>query len=264
MIESSFERIATGGAIRRWRQEGTVRLVCLPPAGGSSLAFRNLAESLPDHWSVIAVDPPGRGGDRTPPLTDIAALADWVVTVLAGITGPFLLLGHSLGAMVAWEVTGRRRLRVSGVVMCGIPSPDTIRPVERVVDPMASDEVLLNELSRLGGIPDVLLKSLDFASYFLPPLRADLSAYERGAREWSESAGRRRLPVPVLALAGAEDSLAGPAAVARWRDVQPGLRFEVLPGGHFFPQENAGEVARSVIAFAAGLPMSAAVMEDQR
>lgn len=262
MTESSLERVSTGGAVRRWRPGGTVRLVCLPPAGGSSIVFRGLARGLPDRWSVLAIDLPGHGGDPAPPMTDVVAMAEAVTAMLGGVAAPFLVLGHSLGAMVAWELAAQRRLPVSGVILCGLASPDRLHEVRPIADVAVADEVLLKQLSLLGGVPEVMFKSMDFARYYLPPLRADLRAYERHAREWPESVGRRSLHVPVLALAGTEDPLAAPSMVEPWRAIQPGLRVGVIPGGHFFPQERAAEVAEAVVAFSAGLTMSRAVTED--
>src|SRR5262245_35177508 len=84
-------------------------LVCVPHAGGSAAAFRPWVRAFagtgvavrPVQWAPYPDLEPGRDlvGSRTL-LARAAALGD----ELRRMTGPYVLLGHSLGAVVATEV----------------------------------------------------------------------------------------------------------------------------------------------------------------
>jgi len=249
VIPSMVERTAAGG-LRRWRRDGVVQLICLPPAGGSSMSFAPLVPELPADWSVAAVDPPGHGGQPGEPLREVAALASAAARTLAFPGGPLFLLGHSLGGMVALRLAMSGRLRLDGLILCGLPPPARIARTRVVSDIHAADEEILGQLARLGGVPSEVMESPEIISYFLPPLRADLVAYAAETREWAGGRFTGLPDVPVLVVAGEEDPLAPPHFMPEWAAVGPRVRTEVVAGGHFFPQRNAAALVRLLTSFA--------------
>src|SRR5262249_13687929 len=116
-------------ACARPRPQADIRLFCFPYAGGGASVFRGWADGLPASVEVCPVQLPGRGTrfrepafTRLPPL--IEALAE---SLRPHLDRPFAFFGHSLGALVAFELArylhqhqGREpvRLFVSG---CGGP-----------------------------------------------------------------------------------------------------------------------------------------------
>src|SRR6185312_12110242 len=90
------------------------RLVCLPHAGGSAPFFRPVAIALGRDVDVVAVQYPGRQDRRAEkPVSDMAVLADRVADLLRGQSPlPLTLFGHSMGAILAFEVA--RRLEADG------------------------------------------------------------------------------------------------------------------------------------------------------
>jgi pimeloyl-ACP methyl ester carboxylesterase len=50
-------------------------------------------------YRVLAVDLPGHGASEGPPLTSVAALADWTAALIEAAGGPAALVGHSTSAI---------------------------------------------------------------------------------------------------------------------------------------------------------------------
>ncbi|WP_238846327.1 thioesterase II family protein [Nocardia terpenica] len=87
------------------------RLVCFPHAGGAASYFTPVARALAPDVDVLAVQYPGRQDRRSEPgIDDIGVLADRVHDIIrTWPSRPLTLFGHSMGAVVAFEVA--RRLR---------------------------------------------------------------------------------------------------------------------------------------------------------
>ncbi|MEM9490712.1 MAG: alpha/beta fold hydrolase [Myxococcota bacterium] len=90
------------------RREAAVRLICLPHAGGGASIFHRWHTQLPAHIEVCAVNLPGREARlREPPLTTMSALVSELRAGLLPLLDerPFALFGHSMGALVSFELT---------------------------------------------------------------------------------------------------------------------------------------------------------------
>ncbi len=79
--------------------------------------------------AVLAVDLPAHGGSEGPPLPDVEALAGWLLALLdaAGVAEA-VLVGHSMGSLIALEATGRAPTRVKRLVMMGTAYPMQVSP----------------------------------------------------------------------------------------------------------------------------------------
>src|SRR5262249_15064603 len=88
------------------RPAASVRLICFPSAGGGPAMFRPLARALPADIELLAVCLPGRESRlREPPAGHLVGLAGQLARELADtVDGPYLMFGHSMGAMLAYEV----------------------------------------------------------------------------------------------------------------------------------------------------------------
>ena len=101
---------ATGG---EWlyrsapRQSPSVRLFCFPYAGVGASVFRQWPAGLPVEFDVCAVQLPGRTVRLSePPIASIPALVDGIVAAITPYLDiPFVFFGHSMGAILAAEVT---------------------------------------------------------------------------------------------------------------------------------------------------------------
>ncbi len=200
-------------------------LVCFPHAGGSADFYLSLMRPLEPGTAVTVVQYPGRGDRwRECPLDSVEQLADRVAPLVDEVPGERLFLfGHSLGALVAYEVAMRLRRQVGRFFVSGhgVPSgPPGTGPSGDL-----GDEELVDHLRSLGGTDESVLRQPGLRQLFLPGLRHDLGL----ARSYRHRPVRR-LDCPVTALAGASDPLAGPDDLRAWAALTDG------PGGSWsFP-----------------------------
>src|SRR5258708_15805087 len=142
--------------IRRFHrsEDSSIVLVCFPHAGGSASNYFAMSQALAPSIEVLAVQYPGRQDRRREPFIDnIPALADHIFDALAPMTHyPFAFFGHSMGAILSFEVarrferrteTGPRWLFASGR---RAPSRYRIGDVH-----LRKDQGLLAELRTAGG-----------------------------------------------------------------------------------------------------------------
>ncbi|GAA0799441.1 thioesterase II family protein [Spirilliplanes yamanashiensis] len=213
---------------------GGVRLFCFPFAGGGSRLYQPWRAALAEHADVRPVVLPGREtriGER--PHQRIEPLVEDLVAGLRPQLGDrYALFGHSLGALVAYEVARR-------LAELGEPPPQVLAVSGRRAPHLALHPPVLHTMTdadfaaavmRLGGTPDKLLRNPRLLAHFLPVLRADY--------EVNETYRARRQPpldCPVVGYAGDADPLATGTQVGAWRDTTTGpFRQRVFPGGHFF------------------------------
>jgi len=205
------------------------RLFCFPHAGGG--ARQNL--EIPA-WTVVPVRLPGRESrlaeapfERMGPL--VAALADAIDSYL---DRPFAFFGHSMGAVVAFELARelRRRLRpLPGVLIAsGARAPQYRR--DHTPPPAPTREAFVQELRRLRGIPADVMDDPALMRALLPALEADSSLYRNYV--YQEGAP---LHLPIRAYGGDDDANVRAEHLAAWAE-QTSASFAVrtFPGGHFY------------------------------
>lgn len=230
--------------IRRFHPapDAPVRLVCLPHAGGSATFWFPLSAALAPDVAVLAVQYPGRQERRLePPLTDLDALADEVARALVPLLDrPYALLGHSMGALLGYEVA--RRLRrwghpaPVGLYASGRRAPHINRPEDVH---LRDDAGVVAELRRMSGTDSGLLGDDELLRLVLPAVRADYQAVET----YRYRPGRA-LDCPITVLTGDSDPHVPRQEAVAW-SVHTTAAHEVrgYPGGHFFLTGRFGEIA---------------------
>ncbi len=221
---------------------GDAQVFVFPYAGGVAASFAQWRELAAPELSVQVALMPGRGARlHEPPVDDLAELVDALATAVAErASGPFLLFGHSLGALVAFEVT--RELRRRGVpaplalLVGGAEAPGTRLVRRRVHD--LDDAGLIDALRDFEATPAALLADRDLMELILPGVRADFALSERYAYRQGPP-----LEVPVHVLLGDGDEHVDPERAAGWaRECVTEPRWHVFPGGHFFLTDHLPEI----------------------
>lgn len=209
------------------------RLFCFAHAGGSPAIFHSWSAALPETVELCAVQLPGRGRRYDdPPYSRMEPLIKALAPALRpALDVPFALFGHSLGALVAFELA--RTLQAEGraaafLLAAGCPAPQSLPPDE-ILHTLSKDD-LLAALRRLNGIAPQLWEEKELLDLLLPALRADLALYE--TYEYCQGPP---LSCPIIAAAGRQDPRARASQLEGWRR-QTGARFDLhlFPGDHFF------------------------------
>lgn len=230
------------------RPDPQLRLVCLPYAGGGALIFRRWADVLPPEVEVVPVQLPGREWRlRERPFNRLDAMVDALVSEWDRIEGPpFAIFGHSMGALVGFELA--RALRREGrtgpqhLIVSGHSAPQLLDRSDRHLLG-ASDEEFVDRLRNLSGTPPEILENRELMDILLPVLRADFELCDT-----YHHAPDAPLECPLTALAGLDDPLVPPDRMEPWAEhTAASFSLRVLPGGHFFINESTDLVLRAVL-----------------
>lgn len=212
----------------------SVRLFCFPYAGGTPHTFRRWPEGLPSFVEVCAVQLPGRGNRlREPSYTSLKAMVSDATTALSPFMDrPFAFFGHSMGALVGFELA--RVLRDGGarqpemLFFSGSRAPQLERTDRKTYD--LPDPELIEELRRLNGTPAEVLDHPELLQIVLPLVRADFAVTQ--TYEYVEGAPLDR---PLLVFGGLGDVEVGRETLEAWGSQTTGpFKITMLPGDHFF------------------------------
>lgn len=216
------------------------RILCFHHAGGNANIFRQWQQAVPDDVEVVTFHLPGHGtlfAEKA-----LNSVGDIVACVAKGARElfdlPVILFGHSLGGVVAFELAHFARqnfasARISALVAASRMSPSAPRPSPSSAVFSTSDDDQFIELmaQRYGEFPGrEVLGDADMRKIFLPPLRADMEAFDTYVNTHSE-----KLSCPIWIYTGKSDPSMKSDLVELWRDVTVApVRFAEVEGGHFF------------------------------
>lgn len=214
------------------RPAPSAALVCFPHAGGTAPFFRPVSFGLTTAVDVIAMQYPGRQDRRDEaPLDDVRRLADGAYQALRDDTDlPLTLFGHSMGAVVAFEVARRfeadgRQLEALFVSGRTGPATDHGDDVHR-----HGDEAIIAEIARLDGSASIVLQDPDLMRAALPSLRADYRAVETYRCQPTDT-----VACPIVALTGDDDPKTSIEDAQTWQHHTTGdFALHVFRGGHFY------------------------------
>ncbi len=224
---------------------GTARIFCFPHAGGSPRLFLDWQADLGEDAEILAICRPGRDHRAAEPAPTIGELIDGAAAAIAAIAAddrPSYLFGHSLGALVAFEVCRKlaeagsaspRHLVASG---CSAPSLLPSRRVKQIAT--LTGQEFAEAIGFFGGLPADVIADESVRDLLLPGLIEDFHMavgyrYQPG----------HRLAVPATIVVGTDDPHVKLAQVEPW-DAEftwPPDRHWV-DGGHFYFEQRAGAI----------------------
>lgn len=211
-----------------------LRLFCFPYAGGGANIYRKWAASLPDEIEVYGVQLPGRGTRLSEaPISNLPQLADAIAeAITAYLDAPFACFGHSMGAVIGFELIHRLRQR-HGVepvhlFVSGRCSPQT--PNDGPITYYLPEPEFIAELNRLNGTPQDLLNNPELIQLMMPVLRADFEICQT-----YNYTHRPPMKCPITAFGGLQDTDVTRRHLESWGDQTNGpFTLRMFPGDHFF------------------------------
>ncbi|GLZ38112.1 alpha/beta fold hydrolase [Actinokineospora sp. NBRC 105648] len=214
------------------RPEAATRLACFAHAGGSAAFFQDWPDALPE-VEVVAVRYPGRAERiAEEPPTDLVLLGRDSADALAALDDrPLVLLGHSMGAVVALEAArrlaelgrGPARLIASGSRTGPLP--------DLSAEPEPDAAALAARLVALGGTDPELAADPYFLELVLPYVEADGAMFRA-----HPNPPLPRLRCPVTTIVGDADD---DADRRPWPELTTGeLTEHVVVGDHFYLVEH--------------------------
>lgn len=206
--------------------------------GGSAQWDTEIAH-FSDRFDVIAPDLPGFGDAATKTgHSSIEGMADRIIELLGDLgIGNFILMGHSMGGMIAQEMAAKLGARVTRLVLYGTGPlglmPDRFEPIKLSRERLSRDGVA-KTIERIGA---TWFRHGDTAAGFPLVVKIGAMAHPQAAlaaldamADWDGRAALKSLAMPTLVLWGHDDrSYRWPQVETLWKNL-PNATLSVIPG----------------------------------
>jgi medium-chain acyl-[acyl-carrier-protein] hydrolase len=239
-IFQAQSKAATGSMGSKWfrplapKPFARLRLFCFPYAGGDALTiFRKWPQVLPATVEICPVQIPGRGIRLAePPFTSLVSIVEAIGEAIGPhLDKPFAFFGHSMGAMISFELSRLLRrerglkpqvLFVSGRAAPQIP--DWAPPTYNLPEPE-----FLEELKKINGTPREALEHPELMKLMLPILKADFQICQTHTY-----VSEAPLACPITVFGGIKDKTTRENLEAWSEQTVDHFSLHLLPSDHFF------------------------------
>jgi len=222
-----------------------LRLFCFPYAGGNAYAFREWQQHLAPEIDVCLGHLPGRArriGERHTQMQSL--VAELVNAIRTEIHGRFAFFGHSMGALVSFELVRELRRRNYSTPLHLFLSACRAPTVMKAVPPTFNlpTQEFLAELQKLKGTPQEFFQCPEIQNSLLPLLRADFEVTDT-----YNYIAESPLSCPITVYGGEHDNLAPVKNLAPW-EFQTSAQYQIrlFSGDHFFIQSHKSEFLRTL------------------
>ena len=155
-----------------------IKLFCLPYAGGSAKIFTSWRTYLDPRIAIVPVELAGRGSRLFEPMyvDRREAIEDSFNLIKDQIENdPYILFGHSMGALIAYELV--QKIKSEGlpapmhVFFSGSKAPHLKTNLKKYH--LLDEEDFKNAVIELGGTPTEFFENPELMEIFLPLLKND-------------------------------------------------------------------------------------------
>jgi medium-chain acyl-[acyl-carrier-protein] hydrolase len=224
-----------------------IRLFCFPYAGAGSTVFNTWSEFLLPEIELFLVHLPGRDRRiKEEPYTLLVPLAKTIAEALyPHLDKPFAFFGHSMGALLSFEVARQLRSLFSiwpVHLIVSAKHPPQLPERSPILHLLPDGELLAESKKQYGALPEIILKDPELLQIFLPILRADLTMVET-----YQYVPEASLECPITVIGGLQDRLVHEKELSAWRDqTTNAFRLKMFPGDHFFIQSRRIDIVNKI------------------
>ncbi|KGJ86784.1 thioesterase II family protein [Colwellia psychrerythraea] len=218
-------------------------LICLPFAGAGTSFFNEWIE-LSDNITIEAIGLPGREKRFIEPVyTDVRLAAEGICRELLSnndidLDNPIVLFGHSLGAVLAFEVAQcllKLNFPLMSLIVSGSPDPWTPRTQKATG---LDDDAFIEKVFEFSEYKHEALENEMMRELIMPALRADVEMHESYIAEKNAC-----IDVPIVVLRGDKDNLVSSEQVQNWRHAtSQSIEYKEMNGAHMFFVDQAKEL----------------------
>lgn len=208
--------------------------------------YSSWSAGLPLNVEICSLQFPGRENRLKEPLiTRITSLVlELTDAISPELTKPFAFFGHSMGALIAFELVRElyRQKKPSPLqlIVSGHRAPqlpDSALPIHAL-----PENEFIKEIGRLNGTPEIVLQHEELMRLVLPTLRADLEMCE--TYQYLDQAP---LQCPILAFGGLQDPKVDQKELTAWQEQTSGsFELQMFTGNHFFLHTSRGAVLHAI------------------
>lgn len=222
-----------------------IKLFCIPYAGGTASIYNKWKPHLYDFIELVSVELAGRGKrNREPNSQSIQESAEDVYSIVEGELSdkPYAIYGHSMGSSIAYElylkINGSNSNKPLHMFFSGRGAPHTRRKNLYYDLP---EQDFKREITKIGGIPEIVFENSLMYNYFIPVLRSDMKNDDTYKCEKKE-----KVDCSISVLNGTMDSTVQENDVLAWREYSTKCNFYKVSGDHFFLNENPADVVNII------------------
>lgn len=219
-----------------------INLFCFAFAGGSAFYYRPWSNCF-NSIEICAVQLPGRANRiKEQAIIGISEIADHFIDALTSdLDTPFAFFGHSMGAILAYEVSiklEQRKLPTPKHLFLSARSAPHITSKRPKIAHLPKSE-FLKSIIALQGTPIEVAENAELMDLVEPSLRADFLSLET----YVATPAKPR-PIPITVFGGIEDPWITADNLNGWQHyTSSSFDSYQFSGGHFFLDQHYQQIA---------------------